>query len=102
LRPPLDAQIFFARRFDRPPNVLHSFVDVSEMADWLAPAPFAIRTTPVCSDSHLILFPGISCTAGAAVPQARSASHPRLAAHIISGERITGVFIFKKKDEGSE
>ena len=80
---------FFARRFDRPPNVLHSCVDVSAMADWLAPAPFAIRISPVCSDSHLILFPGISCTAGAAVPQARWASRPRLAAHIISGKRIT-------------
>ncbi len=37
----------------------------------------------------LILFPGISCSAGAAVPQARWASRPRLAAHIISGKRIT-------------
>ena len=37
----------------------------------------------------LILFPGISCTAGAAVPQARWASRPRLAAHIISGKRIS-------------
>ena len=36
----------------------------------------------------VILFPGISCTAGAAVPQARWASRPRLAAHIISGKRI--------------
>jgi len=67
------------------------------MADWLAPAPFAIRISPVCSDSHLILFPGISCTAGAAVPQARWASRPRLAARIISGKRITGLFMFKSK-----